>query len=503
MPGRKFFIVTLVTLLTLGAASPAFADCCDSIIDCAATVATDGVSCAIQEFIDSIKDLASFVQNLLDQASGATSSATRGAEASVTSTINDMTAETNQNAEALRASEAQGAQLASKEAQFKILSAKTVGNVPVADVALKPAAPPATTKPMAARRVAPAPPPPPPPANPMHGTLVNPNAAPVRLAAPKPTAAPAPTMTAPLAAAGPTTVPLAAPARAFLDEMNRASAEISKEKAAGDQNAASVMRFMAQARQSEGSGMKSANQIADAAVEAPFRNMLNQLTSLLTNPGDLTSPKSAIEAMANSIMGNLNVSIDQVIDAITSGPNQAFQAAQPAYTQLQLHAERSKAIASAMDVLYRDRSQAAANALEKLLPKVAPAAEENNYASISSNLSSHLVYPAAMAKFAAGKQQVKATFMKRFDGLSTRMTKYEGVRAKARNNRSSVVTYRTNFSAKLDASMKGKTPAQITAMRDSLVAVARTKYANDPKTRDAVINLLSSESAKRASMAKR
>ncbi len=497
MPGRKFFIVTLVTLFTLGAASPAFADCCDSIIDCAATVATDGVSCAIQEFIDSIKDLASFVQNLLDQASGATSSATRGAEAAVMSTINDMTAETSQNAKALRASEGQGSQLASKEAQFKILAAKTVNNVPTVNAMPKPAAPPATTRPMAARRVAPAPPPP--PTNPTRATLNNPNAAPVHLSAPKSS----PTMTAPLAAAGPTTVPLAAPARAFLDEMSRASAEISKEKAAGDQNASTVMRFMAQARQSEGSGMKSANQIADAAVAAPFRNMLNQLTSLLTHPGDLTSPKSAIEAMANSIMGNLNVSIDQVIDAITSGPNQAFQAAQPSYTKLQSHAERATAIATAMDVLYRDRSQAAANALEKLLPKVAAVATENKYATFSSNLARHLAYPAAMAKFATSKQQVKATFMKRFDGLSTRMTKYEGVRAKARNNRSSVVTYRTNFSAKLDASMKGKTPAQITAMRDSLVAVTRTTYANDPKTRDAVINLLSSESAKRASMAKR
>lgn len=56
------------------------------------------------------------------------------------------------------------------------------------------------------------------------------------------------------------------------------------------------------------------------------------------------------------------MSIDQVIDAITSGPNQAFQAAQPAYTQLQLNSEGARAMANAMDVLYRDRSQAAANA---------------------------------------------------------------------------------------------------------------------------------------------
>ncbi len=61
------------------------------------------------------------------------------------------------------------------------------------------------------------------------------------------------------------------------------------------------------------------------------------------------------------------MSIDQVGTAITSGPNQAFQAAQPAYTQQQAHAERAKAISGAMEVLSRDRTPAAANALEALL----------------------------------------------------------------------------------------------------------------------------------------
>jgi hypothetical protein len=56
------------------------------------------------------------------------------------------------------------------------------------------------------------------------------------------------------------------------------------------------------------------------------------------------------------------------------------------------------------------------------------------------------------------------------------------------------------FSNKLNSYLTGKTPAEIAAQRDSLIAEARKHFANDPKTRDAVINLLSSETAKRSTM---
>ena len=82
------------------------------------------------------------------------------------------------------------------------------------------------------------------------------------------------------------------------------------------------------------------------------------------------------------------------------------------------------------------------------------------------------------------------------------MEKYQAERSNVRTNRSSMTTYKNNYSTKIDSYMNGKTPAQITATRDSLIAEARTKFANDPKTRDAVINLLSSETAKRATMVK-
>ena len=93
-------------------------------------------------------------------------------------------------------------------------------------------------------------------------------------------------MTATTTGSGPAEVKLAAPARAYMSEMNRAAAEISKDKAAGDQDFNTVSQYMATARQTEGAGVQSALQIADKAIAAPFKNLLSQLTSMLSNPTD-------------------------------------------------------------------------------------------------------------------------------------------------------------------------------------------------------------------------
>ena len=93
MPKNKLSVVALATLMTLGAASPAAADCCDSFWDCAATVVTEGVSCAVQEFIDTIKGLMSLIQNLGDQATGVTASASDAAKNAVNDMIATMTSQ--------------------------------------------------------------------------------------------------------------------------------------------------------------------------------------------------------------------------------------------------------------------------------------------------------------------------------------------------------------------------------------------------------------------------
>ena len=123
MPKRKLLIVALALIMTLGAASPALADCCDSIWDCAATVVTEGVSCAVQEFIDTVKGLVSFVNNLMSEATGATGDAKNAAQQSVQNTIDVMTTQSQSSYAELKQADDNGKKIAAEEKQFKIYEA--------------------------------------------------------------------------------------------------------------------------------------------------------------------------------------------------------------------------------------------------------------------------------------------------------------------------------------------------------------------------------------------
>jgi hypothetical protein len=501
MPRNKLIVLALATLMTLGAASPAAADCCDSFWDCAATVVTEGVSCAVQEFIDTVKGLISFIKNLGDQASGITASASDAAKNAVNEMITTMTTQATNSSVMLNQAEVDGKKFAAEESQFPVLTAKTVATAPTANSTTGGSSPDAT-RPAAARQPAQAkkaPPPPPPPASPGTMTATSVHSSGAVQVAQKSNGS---QMTATTVESGVTEVKAGAPARAFMSEMNRAAAEIAKDKAAGDQDFSSVEKYMTTARQTEGTGVQSAQQIADKAIMAPFKNLLSQLTSMLANPTDLIDPSSAIEAAGNSIMASLNVSVGQVVDAITAGPKQAFQAAQPAYSDMQGRAEHAHQIASAMGELYQKRTPAALAALKALLPEDAPSANGSSMR-MTAHVSSQFAFNTVMTRFTASQEKVKSDFIAHFQSFSSQLAQYKAVRAKARTARSAVPTYKSNFASKLDATVKGKTAAQIMAQRDSLIAEARTHFAKDPKTRDAVIALLNSEMSKRATMVKR
>jgi hypothetical protein len=500
MPRKRLFVIVFATLMTLGAASPAAADCCDSFWDCAATVVTEGMSCAVQEFIDTVKGLMSLIQNLGDQATGITADASNAAKAGVNDMIATMTSQSQSSDATLKQAEIDAKRLAQQEAQFTVQKATVVAQVATTNaVPANPVtggtAPAAPRQRMQARQ---APPPPPPPASPgaMRATVRSAGAAPAMT-----TASASPQLTATTNASGPTEVKVAAPARAYMGDMNRASAEISKDKAAGDQDLISINQNMANARQTEGTGAQSALQIADKAVAAPFKSLLSQLTNMLSNPTDLIDPSSAIEAAGNALMANLDVSVGQVVDAITAGPNAAFTSAQPAYTDIQMRGEHAHQISLAMDVLFQKRTPAALAALNALLPKEGPS---TNGAAMrmTAPVNNQYQFSTVMSRFAASRQKAKTDYKARLQSFSTQMAQYKAVRLKARSARSAMPMYKSNFGSKLDAAVRGKTAAQITAQRDSLIAEARTHFAKDPKTRDAVIALLSSELSKRATMVK-
>jgi len=484
--------------LTLTAASPVLADCCDSVLDCGAAIVTDGVSCAIEEFIDTVKGLITMVHNLMDDASGATQGAIRSAQQSVDNTIDDMTSESQTDNAQVGQALADAKRLADEEAQFPVYTAKKVGTTDAASTPANSPTPataqragaPKNVPPQASAPATGAP-------NTMARTTTAPAAGATRMATPNGQ------LTAKSAAASDVAVkPLAAPPRTYTNQMNRAYAEIQSDKPGADQDFAAVTRQMSNARSSEGAGMKSAAQIANDAITAPFNNLLGKLTAMLENPTDLTSPSSMVEAAANSIMANLSVTSDQLVDAITTGPEGSFQQAQPNFDDLSAKASRDRRIAAAMDRLYHDRSPAAAAALDSLLPKVQVAASAQREArkSLAGN---YVSYSTMIGRYTARRQQAKTAFVQRFSEFRTRLTQYEGLRAKVRDARAAMPATRAGFSSKLTAYLNGKTRAELTAQRDQLIAQARTRFAGNPKIRDGVIALLTSESAKRIEAMKR
>jgi len=479
---KKLIVAALATILSLGAASPAFADCCDSFWDCAATVVTEGVSCAVQEFIDTVKGLINMVNNLMNIASGAAENAQRAAQQAVTEAIDGM-AQQSQSADAELAQAATNAKrLAEEESQIPVYAAQKAGT------ATNPPA--ATPRPGAARQATPA-------AGGSSSHTMTRNS--VTATSATSTSHANETATTVSSAAAQGAVSVQAPPRAFMDDMNRGLAEINKAKGIGDGDVTTLNRYMDLARSTEGAGIKSASQIANDAINAPFKGLLSRLTGMLSNPTDLTSPTSIIESMANSIVADLSVNIDKVIGAIVDGPKAALEQAQPTYGDLLTQSARAQAIASAMDQLYHSRTTAAHSALLALLPGAAPSSSGTTMHATTMR-SNHIAFGAVMTRFTTSRDKAKSDFLGRFNDFSAKIKQYEGVRAKARAMRGSLPAVRSNFSSQLDARLNGKTQAERTAQRDSLVKEARAHFAKDPKTRDAVIGLLTSESNKRIAM---
>jgi hypothetical protein len=85
--------------------------------------------------------------------------------------------------------------------------------------------------------------------------------------------------------------------------------------------------------------------------------------------------------------------------------------------------------------------------------------------------------------------------------LTPLLAQYKALRAEALAGRLKVPAYRSDFGRRFDAACAGKTQAEVSAQRDQWIADARRQFAGDPRTRDAVIALITSESSKPRTLA--
>jgi hypothetical protein len=479
----------LVTVLIAGGASaPALADCCSSFWSCAATVVTEGVSCEVQTIIDTINGLITEITNFGNDVTGITSAKEQGARAYVSGTINSMQSQSQQSASDLAAALSQAQVLYKEETVILPQQSATVNTRDL------PANPPTTTAGTATTGGAP-----------VAMTLQRKQG--VGPASPAAPAAPAgnpmlqkSTVTA-ASAIQPSAVVAAAPHGTYADAFSRGVKQLTALQSAGNADLSQVNQYLTQAQSSEGPGVAAADTLA-GVLNSPVKNLLSQLSQMLTHPLDAVDPSSMVDDLEKSLTTAMSADIPQMIADITTGPDQAFSAAQPSFDDLQVKAESATQLAVAMSNLYRLRNTAAADAVFALLPKVdyAGLTSKATTRTVAANFGQRLSYAQLSANNVATKKKLVAiAAMPSLAKVHTLLTQYKAQRAQGRSplSQALMVNYKSNLSSQLNGYFSGKSATAIASQRDQLIAQARTKYASDPTTANGVIALLNSEAAKR------
>ena len=521
---KKMLAVVLSLFLFAGAPAPAGADCCDDILSCAAAIATDGLTCVVIETINVVTHLIGVVKNVKDNLLGDVESAGRGAQQQVTDTINTFQSQVQMSKDQFATSEQLAANLYNQEANGRMVALKNPSNggvgattaspsllsnssspstvVAPANSAVVPrtsAAAPSNTAPSTTT------------ASPSRtsGRAISPNA--VRSTPSQPIPAPVPaTPNSTLADtqklntavsrqnmnAAQQPRPLAG---AYSDTFSRGVAEIKRLRMAGERDAVRVYSSM-QVASTTSNQEKAARAVdlAQKAITAPLSALGDQLSAMLRDPSKIFDPSAAVNSEIDHVFSTVDTSIQQMVDSITADAQKQFDAAQPAYTELQMDATRAARIAAAMDALHRDRSTEALDALNGLLPKSAASTinERGATAMLTSNQMSHIQ---VMSKFTAGKLKAGPSRIK-VQEISTGFAQLKTLQSRALTIRASMPNLKSNLSQKMNSYFTGRTAAEIASQKEQLIFQARSRFANDPRTREAVINLLNSEAAKRQVM---
>ena len=133
---------------------------------------------------------------------------------------------------------------------------------------------------------------------------------------------------------------------------------------------------------------------------------------MLTHPLDAFDPSSIVDDMERGrITSGMSSNIQQMVNDITVGPTQQFNAAQPTFDDLLARAESAQQLAAAVANLYRLRTTAAANALYALLPKIEYAGVTTKATApgnVAANFGQRQSYALISANNATAKQKLLA-----------------------------------------------------------------------------------------------
>jgi hypothetical protein len=234
------------------------------------------------------------------------------------------------------------------------------------------------------------------------------------------------------------------------------------------------------------------------AALAPLDSLWNYLQDLLANPTTILDPTSMVDSTMDTIINNLGNTFEQVGNTVTKNAIATLQSAQGPLALMQQQLAADKAIEAAMDALHRQRNKAALDALHRLLPHSnSTGSDAQASASSGGGGGPRPTYATVMATFTMSRSNAVVGPKQKLQAISAGIAQLKAIRSQAKSMHTAMPTYQANFAKQLDAYFVGKTPADAGKVRDQLIAQAKAHFANDPKTRDAVIQLLTGESNKR------
>lgn len=445
-------LMIAITLALVPLAMPLRA-CCDDFWSCCAAVATGGLSCVVENLVNSVRSIIQNVENLVNTIARQASDIVNLARNELGGAANDLRNLASQAENDLNGAISLGQSIVDAESRPATMAVARPGAL-------------ATTA--TAKGMAP-------------GTAI------------KPAGSPSPLGAGATAAA----LPQQGDPKDIKDALNRANSALSGLRPGVANPLNSVRQFANQAEQQALAAAASAGNIAESVLLAPLRTLGSMLTDLVTHPERIFDPSRLVDDAITSVNDQIIGTMNQVHDAVMSQAKATLDLAhQPIHNALG-GSDASKKIADAMNKLHKQRTKAALDALNSLIPR-APLPTAQFLTHVAA-----FTHPSGIVAIDLSARNTKVAVPFNRLAASKLTAKTMGTQMGARLKKpwqdfkrlqaapvKPIPEAKPRVDAELERRFTGKTPQQADAEKRALIAEARSRFANDPKTLDKVMIII-------------
>ena len=449
---RSYALATVALVSLFPLAAPLRA-CCDDFWSCAAAVATGGLSCVVENLVNSIKNLIQNVAKLVSTLASQAADVVNLAKTELDGAANDLR------------------NLASQAESDFNNAAQTAGNI-VNEASRPQVMAPAALGATVARV----------------GSAVRAGVQPpgVRPAGAVPSQA-----TAGGAAGGHALVRFdpGVDHQTLLDALRRAQQAVDGLRPDVFQPINQVRQFATQAGQQVASAASSAANIAQSALLAPLQTLGNMLTDLVNHPERIFDPSKIVDDAITQITNQVVTTMTQVHDAVMQQAKGTLDLAQKPLQDALDRTSVAKKIVEAMQRLQQAKTSSALDALNAVVPRqkvdvrmlvsqVASASHASGLVAL--NLGQHRTMVMAPFNRIAASRLTARTVGTQI-GMKLKGPWQEFKRIQATPPTVDPAT-KSRVDADLARRFAGKSPAEAAAEKQALLNEARVRFAKDPQT---------------------